>query len=187
MNQLNAIRHSFQWPLVMLVALVLSACSPQPTGSASSATSIPTAVVSGQPSATQPATTAQSAAATTSKLNLNSATAADFLKVPNVGSNMVREFMEYRPYTTILQFRREIGKYVSAQQVAEYEQYVYVPIDVNSADAATLQQIPGVDATVAAQLMAARPYASNDAFLQSLAKYVSAAGLAAAKAYLAAA
>ncbi len=97
---------------------------------------------------------------------------------------MVGEFQEYRPYTSIQQFRREIAKYVSAQQVAEYEKYVYVPISVNESDAATLQQIPGLDQTKAAALIAGRPYATNDAFLAKLAQYVSEAQLVVAKTYL---
>ena len=71
---------------------------------------------------------------------------------------MVREFLEYRPYVSIQQFRQEIGKYVDEAQVAAYEQYVYVPVNVDEADAKTLQQLPGVDEAVAAELIAARPY-----------------------------
>ncbi|MFZ2420290.1 MAG: hypothetical protein WA029_04025, partial [Anaerolineae bacterium] len=121
----------------------------------------------------------------TAKLNLNTASGDEFLAgVPNMGSRMVREFLEYRPYASILQFRQELGKYISADQIAAYEQYVYVPIAVNSADAATLQQIAGLDATEAAALMAARPFASNEAFLAKLAGYVSETERAAAGAYL---
>jgi hypothetical protein len=94
-----------------------------------------------------------------------------------MGNRMVREFEEYRPYISIRQFRQEIGKYVSQEQVAEYEKYVYVPIAINDADAATLQQIPGVDAAEAEELLAGRPYASVDAFLTRLAGYVSEADL----------
>jgi len=85
---------------------------------------------------------------------------------------MVREFMEYRPYVSVQQFRREIGKYVSAEQVAEYEKYVFVPVDVNASDAETLKQLPDVDDTIAAELIAARPYNSNDSFVAKLATYV---------------
>ena len=97
---------------------------------------------------------------------------------------MVREFEEYRPYVSIQQFRKEIGKYVDQAQVAEYEKYVYVPVKPNEADAETLQQLPGVDATVAAALIASRPYASNEAFLTALATHVSAEQAASAGAYL---
>ena len=102
------------------------------------------------------------------RLNLNTATRDDFLTVPGVGNRMVREFMEYRPYVSIRQFRREIGKYVSDEQVAAYEQYVYVPVDPNSADAETLMQLAGVDETIAAALIEGRPYASAEAFLERL-------------------
>jgi len=77
-----------------------------------------------------------------------------------------------------------MGKYVKPEQIAEYEKYVFVPIVANEADAATLQQIPGLDATEAQTLIAARPYASSDAFLAKLAASVSAGELAVAKTYL---
>lgn len=102
------------------------------------------------------------------RLNLNTSTRQEFRGIPGVGNRMVREFREYRPYVSIRQFRREIGKYVSDEQVAAYEQYVFVPIDPNAADADTLQQLPGVDEGVAAALIDARPYADAAAFLAQL-------------------
>ena len=125
-------------------------------------------------------------AAGKAKLNLNTASANDFMTgIPGMGNKMVHEFEEYRPYRSLQQFRREIGKYVSPEQVAEYEKYVFVPIAVNEADATTLQQIPGLDASEAQALISARPYASNDAFLSKLAGSISEAELAVAKTYLA--
>ena len=94
--------------------------------------------------------------------------------------------MEYRPYISVQQFGREIGKYVSADQVATYLQYVYVPINANEADAATIGQIPGVDAAAAAQLIAARPFATSADFLAKLATVAPGADPAVAAAYLAA-
>ena len=129
--------------------------------------------------------TATPIAVTMTKLNLNTATGDEFrAAIPGLGNNMVREFEEYRPYVSITQFRREIGKYVSDAQVAEYEKYVYVPVDVNNCDAETLKQLPGVDDTIAAALIAGRQYASNDDFLATLATYVTAENVALAAAYL---
>lgn len=119
------------------------------------------------------------------KLNLNTASGEAFGTIPGVGDNMIHEFEEYRPYVSISQFRSEIGKYVDSAQVAAYEQYVFVPINPNECDAATLQQIPGLDASEAEQLISARPFDSNDAFLQQLAEYVNEEQLATAKSYLA--
>ncbi|HEY5884452.1 MAG TPA: hypothetical protein VIT88_07175 [Pyrinomonadaceae bacterium] len=131
------------------------------------------------------ATTTPSTNAPTAKLNINTATGEDFLRVmPDLGKRMVHEFEEYRPYKSIQQFRKEIGKYVDQNKVAEYERFIFVPIDENQSDAATLQQIPGLDATEAQQLIAGRPYASRDAFLTKLGEYVPADSLATARTYL---
>lgn len=57
-------------------------------------------------------------------INLNTATDAEILTIPGLGQRMLREFKEYRPYRSMDQFRREIGKYVSRQEVARLERYV---------------------------------------------------------------
>lgn len=121
----------------------------------------------------------------TTKLNINTASGADFLRaIPNLGNRMVHEFEEYRPYSSIQQFRKEIGKYVDQNQVTEYEKYIFVPIDENQSDAATLQQIPGLDANEAQELIAGRPYASRDAFMTKLGEKISPAEVEIARSYL---
>lgn len=57
-------------------------------------------------------------------LNLNTATKEEIELIPGVGPRMRHEFEEYRPYTSIEQFRREIGKYVDNAEVARLERYV---------------------------------------------------------------
>ena len=59
-------------------------------------------------------------------LDLNTATGDEILLIPGVGARMRHEFEEYRPYTSIAQFRREIGKYVDDDEVARLEQYVTI-------------------------------------------------------------
>jgi DNA uptake protein ComE-like DNA-binding protein len=59
-------------------------------------------------------------------INLNTATDEDILSIPGLGPRMLREFKEYRPYRTIEQFRKEIGKYVGAKEVARLERYVTI-------------------------------------------------------------
>ncbi len=39
---------------------------------------------------------------------------------------MLREFKKYRPYTSMAQFRREIGKYVNEKELARLERYVTI-------------------------------------------------------------
>jgi len=57
-------------------------------------------------------------------IKLNDAKRSDILLIPGVGGRMAHEFEEYRPYSNIEQFRREIGKYVDEAEVARLEQYV---------------------------------------------------------------
>ncbi len=92
-------------------------------------------IVTGDTSMAPPATatTTPPAASTTSSstaaivpININTATDAEILAIPGMGPRMLREFKEYRPYTSIEQFRREIGKYVDKAEVARLEQYIVI-------------------------------------------------------------
>src|SRR4030095_4765337 len=59
-------------------------------------------------------------------INLNTASDEDILSIPGLGPRMLREFKEYRPYNSIEQFRKEIGKYVGPKTVARLELYVTI-------------------------------------------------------------
>ncbi len=158
--------------LSLLLATALAAC----------ATASPSTTSSTSNNSSSGASTDSSNIA---RLNLNTVTGDELLTtIPGFSNRMVREFQEYRPYVSIQQFRREIGKYVGDAQVAEYENYVYVPIAINGSDSDTLQQIPGLDAIEAETLIASRPYASTDEFIAKLNGLVSGAELEIAKTYL---
>jgi DNA uptake protein ComE-like DNA-binding protein len=83
----------------------------------------PAATASTTPSASS--STSASAAAIV-PVNINTATDAEILAIPGVGPRMLREFKEYRPWTSIAQFRREIGKYVDKAEVARLEKYIVI-------------------------------------------------------------
>lgn len=57
-------------------------------------------------------------------LNLNTASEQEILLIPGIGERMLGEFLEYRPYRVLAQFRREIGKYVDDEEVARLERCV---------------------------------------------------------------
>lgn len=59
-------------------------------------------------------------------IDLNKATDQEILLIPGIGNRMLHEFKEYRPYTSIEQFRREMGKYVDDAEVARLEKYVSI-------------------------------------------------------------
>ena len=121
------------------------------------------------------------------KYNLNTASTEQFMSIPGAGDRLTREFEEYRPYTSIGQFRAEIGKYVSPDEVAAFERYVFVPVAPAEADPDTLQQLPGVNADVALTLDAEGPFDSVEAFLAALETTIAPQLVTFAKAYVVAA
>ena len=114
--------------LLSLSALVaVGACSSGSNKAADTAAAVAdTALVA--PTTTASTTTATPDASTAAivPVNINTATDAAILKIPGVGPRMLREFKEYRPWTSIEQFRREIGKYVDKAEVARLEKYIVI-------------------------------------------------------------
>jgi len=108
------------------------------------------------------------------QMNLNTAAREEIMLIPGMGNRMVREFLEYRPYTALTQFRKEIGKYVDDKEVARLEQYVFVPINLNTASDETLLSIPGVSSQVIGALKDSRPYKDMEQFRREIAKSMSA-------------
>jgi len=115
--------------LSLSAAIALTACTaksekPVDTGLVVSGdTSMaPAATASTTPSASSTSATG----AVTFPININTATDAEILAIPGMGPRMLREFKEYRPYTSIAQFRREIGKYVDKAEVARLEKYIVI-------------------------------------------------------------
>jgi DNA uptake protein ComE-like DNA-binding protein len=105
-------------------------------------------------------------------INLNSASEDEVKLVPGISQKMVREFDEYKPYSTLEQFRREMGKYVDDAEVARLEQYVFVPMDLNSASADAFSTIPGMSGRMVREFDEYRPYASIEQFRREMGKYV---------------
>jgi DNA uptake protein ComE-like DNA-binding protein len=106
------------------------------------------------------------------QINLNTASNEEILMIPGTGNRMLREFREYRPYKTLGQFRKEIGKYVDVKEVARLEQYVFVPIDLNSASDADIQTIPGLGPRMLREFKEYRPYKNIEQFRKEIGKYV---------------
>ncbi len=118
-------------------------------------------------------------------LDLDAATREEILLVPGVGKRMAHEFEEYRPYTGgLVQFRKEIGKYVDAKELARLEQYVYVRLPLNTAADDDLLAIPGVGKRMLHEFKEYRPYASLAQFRREIGKYVDAREVARLERYV---
>ena len=106
------------------------------------------------------------------QINLNTATNEEILLIPGTGNRMLREFREYRPYKTLGQFRKEIGKYVDGKEVARLEQYVFVPVSLNSGSDEDILTIPGAGKRMLREFKEYRPYANIEQFRKEIGKYV---------------
>lgn len=105
-------------------------------------------------------------------LNLNTTAEDDFKIIPGVGDKMAHEFEEYRPYTSVEQFKREIGKYVDQEEVDRYLNYVFVPVELNTATEKDIKALPGVGDKMAHEFEEYRPYKSMEQFRKEISKYV---------------
>ena len=105
-------------------------------------------------------------------INLNSASEQEILLIPGMNKRMAHEFEEYRPYSSLKQFRREIGKYVDAGEVARLEQYVFVPLDLNSASEEDFASVPGAGRRMVHEFLEYRPYRDMEQFRREIGKYV---------------
>lgn len=101
-------------------------------------------------------------------VNLNAGTREEILLVPGAGTRMVREFNEYRPWISWAQFDREISKYVGQEATDKLKQFVFIPMNANTATDADLMTIPGMTTALLGQIKAGRPYASKEAFAQKM-------------------
>ena len=107
------------------------------------------------------------------QINLNTATNEEIQLIPRMGPRMLHEFLEYRPYKSLAVFHREIDKYVDDSELARLEQYVFVPIDLNTASDADILTIPGVGTRMLKEFKEYRPYKAMDQFRREIGKYVS--------------
>jgi DNA uptake protein ComE-like DNA-binding protein len=117
-------------------------------------------------------------------VDLNSASREEIALIPGMGPRMIREFLEYRPYKDMAVFRREIGKYVSTEEVARLEQYTFVPMDINTASDEDLMSIPGLGPRMLREFKEYRPYRSVEQFRREIGKYVDAKEVARLERYI---
>lgn len=105
-------------------------------------------------------------------LNLNTASGDEIMLIPGMNNRMTHEFEEYRPYTSLDQFRQEIGKYVDEAEVARLEQYVFIPLNLNSATRDDFATVPGASNRMVREFLEYQPYSDMDHFRREIGKYV---------------
>lgn len=117
-------------------------------------------------------------------VNLNTGTREEIMLIPGAGRRMAREFDEYRPYAGFDRFRREIGKYVDSTEVARLEQYVFIPVNLNTGSDADILSIPGMGQRMLREFREYRPYNDIERFRREIGKYVDAREVARLERYV---
>ncbi len=107
-------------------------------------------------------------------VNLNTGTREEILLIPGAGTRMVREFMEYRPWKAWTQFDKEIGKYVGQQETDRLKQYVFIPVNLNTATDDDILSIPGAGTRMVREFKEYRPWKVKAQFDKEIGKYVGA-------------
>jgi DNA uptake protein ComE-like DNA-binding protein len=107
-------------------------------------------------------------------VNLNTGTPEEILLIPGAGKRMVREFAEYRPWKTWAQFDKEIGKYVGQPETDRLKQYVFIPVNLNTATDEDILSIPGAGARMVREFKEYRPWKTKEQFDKEISKYVGA-------------
>lgn len=105
-------------------------------------------------------------------INLNTGTAPEILLIPRVAKRMTREFEEYRPWVSMAQFDKEIGKYVGAEETNRLKQYVFIPLDLNTATDEQFKTIPNLGANMLREFKEYRPWKTKAQFDKEIGKYV---------------
>jgi len=107
-------------------------------------------------------------------VNLNTGTPEEILLIPGAGKRMVREFDEYRPWKTWAQFDKEIGKYVGQAETDRLKQYVFIPVNLNTANDEDILSIPGAGQRMVREFKEYRPWKTKEQFDKEIGKYVGA-------------
>ena len=105
-------------------------------------------------------------------VDLNNASAQEIQLIPGAGRKMAHEFEEYRPWKNWTQFDKEIGKYVDKAEVARLKQYVFIPLNLNTATQEQFMTIPGVGRKMTHEFEEYRPWKSKAQFEKEIGKYV---------------
>jgi DNA uptake protein ComE-like DNA-binding protein len=107
-------------------------------------------------------------------VNLNTGTPEEIMLIPGAGKRMVREFAEYRPWKAWAQFDKEISKYVGQPETDRLKQYVFIPVNLNTATDDDILSIPGAGSRMVREFKEYRPWKTQAQFEKEIGKYVGA-------------
>jgi hypothetical protein len=108
-------------------------------------------------------------------VDVNRGTDAEFLLIPGVDANKLKALKAGRPWKTFDQFRTELTKATNADEAARLEQYVFIPIELNTFTPEIMDTFAGIGVGTRQwkrEFAEYRPWTSMEQFEREIGKYV---------------
>jgi hypothetical protein len=108
-------------------------------------------------------------------VDLNRGTDAEFLLIPGMNPARLQAIKAGRPWKTLEQFRAEFGKGTNAAEVARTEQYLFIPIDLNTWTEPIMDSFAGIGVGTRQwkrEFAEYRPWTSMEQFRREISKYL---------------
>ena len=108
-------------------------------------------------------------------VDLNRGSDAEFLLIPGLNAARLKAIKAGRPWKTFEQFRADFGKGMNAAEVARVEQYLFIPIDLNTWTDPIMDSFAGIGVGTRRwkrEFAEYRPWTSMEQFRREISKYL---------------
>ena len=108
-------------------------------------------------------------------VDLNRGSDAEFLLIPGLNAARLKAIKAGRPWKTFEQFRADFGKGMNAAEVARVEQYLFIPIDLNTWTDPVMDSFAGIGVGTRQwkrEFAEYRPWTSMEQFRREISKYL---------------
>ena len=108
-------------------------------------------------------------------VDLNRGSDAEFLLIPGLNAARLKAIKAGRPWKTFEQFRADFGKGMNAAEVARVEQYLFIPIDLNTWTDPIMDSFAGIGVGTRQwkrEFAEYRPWTSMEQFRREISKYL---------------
>jgi len=108
-------------------------------------------------------------------VDLNRGPDAEFLLIPGVDANKLRALKAGRPWKSFEQFQADFGKATNPTEATRVEQYVFIPIDLNTWTDPIMDSFAGIGVGTRQwkrEFAEYRPWTSMEQFEREISKYL---------------
>jgi hypothetical protein len=108
-------------------------------------------------------------------VDVNRGTDAELMLIPGMDANKLRAIKAQRPWKTFEQFQTELGKVANAAEVARIEQYLFIPVDLNTFTGPIMDTFASIGVGTRRwkhEFEEYRPWTSMEQFRREIGKYV---------------